>query len=60
MPTTPHSSYRLSNDAKKLLAILARRHGLTNTATLEWIIRDKAREIPDRRVARLTMHRTRT
>lgn len=46
---TPHSSYRLSPVAKRLLARLAKFYGLTYTGVLEWIIRDRARALPKRR-----------
>jgi len=44
----PHSSYRLSPEAKRLLARLAKYYGLTYTGILEWIIREKARALPKR------------
>lgn len=45
---TPHSSYRISAQAKSMLSRLARYYGLTRTGILEWIIREKARALPKR------------
>jgi hypothetical protein len=42
---TPHTSFRLSGEAKRLLALLAEHYGLTATAALEWLIREQARSI---------------
>jgi hypothetical protein len=42
---TPHSTFRLSPTAKRLLARIARRDGVTRTAALERLIRDAARAI---------------
>lgn len=40
---TPHTSFRLSEEGKRLLALLASHYGLTQTAVLEWLIREQAR-----------------
>lgn len=40
---SPHSSFRLSEEGKALLAALAQRNGLTMTAMLEALIRMGAR-----------------
>ena len=42
---TPHASFRLSADARRLLDRIAAHHGISRTAVLEWIIREKAREL---------------
>jgi len=39
------TSYRLSDEAKRLLAAIASQQGIGITTTLEWIIREKAREL---------------
>ena len=44
VPKTPHTSYRLSEEAKDLLAKLSARFGLNRTAVLEMLIRLKATE----------------
>jgi predicted DNA-binding protein len=43
MSPTPHTSFRLSPEAKKLLAGIAKANGLTQTAVLEMLIRKEAR-----------------
>ena len=40
-----HSSFRLSDDSKRLLAALALHHRLTKTAMLELLIREKAQKV---------------
>lgn len=42
---TPHSTYRHSVEAKKLLAKIAHQWGITRTAALEFMIRDQARKM---------------
>jgi len=44
MTQKPHSSFRLSEEARKLLAALAAHHGLTLTGALELAIRESARK----------------
>ena len=44
MTTTTHTSYRLSGEARRLLAELSEHYGLTRTAVLEWLIRTQARK----------------
>lgn len=45
MTVTPHSTFRLSEEARRLLAELATHYGLTNTAVLEWLIREQGRRV---------------
>jgi hypothetical protein len=40
---TPHSAFRLSDEAKALLALIAEYHGVSRTAALEMLIRKEAR-----------------
>lgn len=42
---TPHSSFRLSDEMRGLLGLLAEHYGLNMTATLEMSIREFAREV---------------
>lgn len=49
MTETPHTSFRLSPEARVLLGALASHYGLNRTAVLEWLIREKARALPARR-----------
>lgn len=44
-PAKPHSSFRLSKEARVLLARLAKHYGLNRTSVLEWIIREQARAV---------------
>jgi len=44
MPKTPHSSFRLSPEARALLEALAAHYGLTLTGALELAIRESARK----------------
>jgi len=37
-----HSTYRLSEDAKQLMKLMAQRLGLTQTAIMELAVREKA------------------
>lgn len=43
MTLTPHASFRLSSEGRKLLNKLAEHYGLTQTKVLEWMIREQAR-----------------
>ena len=44
MTRAPHSSFRLSEEAKRLLEALAAHYGLTLTGALELAIRESARK----------------
>ncbi len=46
MTVTPHTSYRLSAEAREMLDKLAEHYGLNRTSILEWLIREKARTLP--------------
>jgi len=43
MTTTAHMTFRLSDEAKALLAAVAEYHGVSRTAALEMLIRKEAR-----------------
>jgi hypothetical protein len=43
-PRTPHTGFRLPQDVLALLDRLAKRWGLTRTATLILLIKDRARQ----------------
>jgi hypothetical protein len=43
MSTTAHMTFRLSDEAKALLAAVAEYHGVSRTAALEMLIRKEAR-----------------
>lgn len=45
MSLTPNSTFRLSKEAKDLLEMLSRESGVSMTAVLELLIRDKARKV---------------
>lgn len=42
---TPHSTFRLSEEAKRLLGLLAEHFGISRTAVIEWLVREKARAL---------------
>ena len=44
MSITKNTSFRLSPEARRLLDLLASRDGITKTAVLELLIREKARK----------------
>ena len=43
MKTKPPTSHRLSDEARRLLAVLAEKLGVSQTAVIELAIREKAR-----------------
>lgn len=45
MTAQPHTSFRISQEARDLLREIARDHGVSMTAVLELLIRDKARKV---------------
>lgn len=48
MTAQPHTSFRLSQEARDLLRQLAAHDGVSMTAVLELLIRDKARKVKGR------------
>lgn len=45
MPVTPHATFRLSAEGRRMLEKLASHFGMSRTAVLEWLIRQKARAL---------------
>lgn len=43
--TQPHSTFRLSSEARRLLKLLAQHFGINMTAALEYLIRERSRSL---------------